>query len=59
MTFASKRIVEWRNFGAPFDPGFHAGFARKIDLRQQTGAGLEILAGIFRIDPHLDGMPCR
>ena len=54
-----QRIVKGRYLCARLDPVVAARAIGKANLGQQAGAGLEILAGIFRVDADLDGVAAR
>jgi len=53
------RVVERAHLGAGLDPGIDARVVWEGDVRQAAGAGQEALAGILRVEPHLDRCAAR
>ena len=54
LDFHQQRIVEGADLRPRLHPAIAPDISGKADLGDQSGARLEILRGILRIDPHLD-----
>ncbi|MNI26837.1 hypothetical protein D3C73_805540 [compost metagenome] len=52
-------VVEGRDFAAGADPAIHAHVFGEMHFGEHTGAGLEVLQRIFRVDAHFDGGALR